>query len=159
MIKKYWSVIAAALVVVVAFVMHLLVEYNKVDFGGGYNYWFFVFAAFGLAIVLLIRAFQTANRYNYTLIATGLIATAGVLLAASLTKATVHTILLGVAVLCVVMFALAVLLSSRNKKDLGKNEQAGYKTYAQRKAEEEALPEEEVVLPKLKTFEDVNKED
>ncbi len=159
MVKKYWSLIATAAVVIAAFVMHLLVEYNTLDFGTKHNYWFFVFAAFGLALILFIRAIQTANRFNYILIATGLFAIAGVMLAAALTQATVHTVLLGVAVLCVVMFALAFFISARNKKDIGKNEQEGYKTYAERKAEEDSQPEEEVVLPKLKTFEDVNHKD
>jgi len=71
----------------------------------------------------------------------------------------VHTIILGIAVLCVITFAFAVLISLRNKKDIGKNEQEGYQTYAERKAVEEAQPEEPVELPTLKTFEDVNRKD
>lgn len=159
MLKKYWSLMASVAVVLAAFTVHLLVEYGVVDFGTAHNYWFFVCAAIGLSFVLFIRAVQTANRYNYVLIATGLFASAGVTLAASLTTATVHTILLGVAVLCVITFAFAVLISSRNKKDIGKNEQEGYQTYAERKAAEEAQPEEPVELPKLKTFEEVNRKD
>lgn len=159
MLKKYWSLIATVAVVLAAFTVHLFVEYGVVNFGTAHNYWFFVCAAIGLSFILFIRAVQTANRYNYVLIATGLFASAGVVLAASLTTATVHTILLGVAVLCVITFVFAVLISSRNKKDMGKNEQEGYQTYAERKAAEEAQPEEVVELPKLKTFEDVNRKD
>ncbi len=159
MLKKYWSLIATVAVVLAAFSVHLLVEYDVVDFGTAHNYWFFVFAAIGLSFVLFIRAVQTANRYNYVLIATGLFASAAVTLAASLTRATVHTILLGIAVLCVITFAFAVLISARNKKDIGKNQQEGYQTYAQRKAAEEAQPEEVAELPKLKTFEEVNRKD
>jgi len=158
-LKKYWSLMASVAVVLAAFTVHLLVEYGVVDFGTAHNYWFFVCAGISLSFVLFIRAVQTANRYNYVLIATGLFASAGVTLAASLTTATVHTIILGIAVLCVITFAFAVLISLRNKKDIGKNEQEGYQTYAERKAVEEAQPEEPVELPTLKTFEDVNRKD
>ena len=67
------------------------------------------------------------------------------------------TVVLCVAVFGYVLFAVAVILGAK-KAPQTKNAQPEYKTYAERKAEETALPKtEEKPLPELKSFEDVNK--
>ncbi len=157
--KKYWAGIAAVAVLIVALVMHLLVENGVFNFNQTHNYWFFIFALIGIGVVLVVRAFATNNRNNLMLVAFGMIAVGLAFIFAAYTKTAVHTVLLILAVLGSLFLLIGVILGANNPQNVAKNDQPGYKNYFERKKEEEAQEKEEKPLPEVKSFEDVNKKD
>lgn len=157
--KKFGTLIASVCVLVVAFVMHCLVEFEVLDFNQKRNLWFIVFAAIGIGLVLLFRAVMVKNKNNIGLVSFILLACGVAVLFAQydIGKAWV-IVLLGIFVLGMIVLAVGLIAGSKRNDNTAKNAQPGYKTYAERKAEEANAPkEEEKPLPKLQTFEDVNR--
>ena len=102
----------------------------------------------------------TLKRLLKMLLAFASFALGAVLTACNYKVSNVLTVVLCVAVFGYALLAVAIILSAK-KPPQTKNAQEGYKTYAQRKEEAAQLPKnettEEQPLPKLQSFEDVNK--
>ncbi|MBQ5802123.1 MAG: hypothetical protein IIW27_03740 [Clostridia bacterium] len=155
--KRHLGLIASVCALFAALIMYLLAEGNVIQLGGRHNaYWFFIFAAFGLGVVLLIQSLATVNKNNLMLLAFASFALGAVLTACNYKVSNVLTVVLCIVVFGYALLAVAIILSAK-KQPQTKNAQPDYKSYAERKAEEAQLPKEEKPLPEIKSFEDVNK--
>jgi hypothetical protein len=155
--KRHLGLIASVCALFAALIMYLLAEGNVIQLGGRHNaYWFFIFAAFGLGVVLLVQSLATVNKNNLMLLAFASFALGGVLTACNYKVSNVLTVVLCIVVFGYALLAVAIILSAK-KQPQTKNAQPDYKSYEERKAEEAQLPKEEKPLPEIKSFEDVNK--
>lgn len=158
--KKYLNYIISAGIVLVSFVLFMLLEFDVISFGTKWVFpWFFVFLAIGFGLFFMVKAFMSRNKLNFIFVSTALMLFALIYILAALTRMEWYIILVCALAYLFFMFFIGLAAGVGRTYDKPDNEQEGYKTYFERKAEREAAeknePEEE--LPEIKSFKDEDK--